>query len=126
MKIRQSRLPMWVGAFQVQISNSMFYMNIVSMAMMIGTFWYTAGYQISAKYLPWMNIWLFIVVVVVIFIIVMISDYMLIMPTRVAFTNKQACKHDNPAMVEILNLTRKIDILTDDIKKIKAAVKAQD
>jgi hypothetical protein len=118
--LKQSKLlPGWVGALQVQIMNSMFYMNLISTGMMIMTFWYTAGYQIQNRYAPWFNLWTFVGMVILIFAIVMVVDYIFILPTRVSFTNEQACKHNNPWMDEIL-------LMKKDLAKIKKALEIED
>lgn len=101
MHIKQNKLPPWVGAFQVQVTNSMFYVNLISSGMMVLTFWYTAGYQIRDRYMPWLNIWMFVAVVAVVVIVVMFMDYKFVYPSRQAFQNEQACKHENPAMEEL-------------------------
>jgi hypothetical protein len=105
--------PLWVGAIQVQISNTMFYMNMVSMGMMLLTFWYTAGYQIQQASLHWLTLGWFVLFIVLLFGLVMLIDYKWIYPARQAFYNEQACKHNNPWMDEIIKLE-------GDMKKIKA------
>jgi hypothetical protein len=106
--LKQSGTVEWLGALQVQVSNSMFYMSMVSTGMMILTFWYTAGYQIQQQYLKWLTLGWFIAFVVVLFGLVMFIDYKWILPSRMAFVNKQAYKHENQAMDEILAIHKEI------------------
>jgi hypothetical protein len=110
--LRQTSARTWLGAIQVQVSNSMFYMSMVSTGMMVLTFWYTAGYQIQQQYLHWLTLGWFIAFVVALFGLVMIIDYKWILPSRMAFVNKQAYKHNNQAMDEIL-------AIHDEIREIK-------
>ncbi len=117
--LRQSRsVPQWMGALQVQIMNSMFYVNLVSMGMMILTFWYTAGYQIKDRYLPWLEIWMFIAAAVIVVSLVMLLDYLFILPVRTAFNSQQSAKHNNPAMESLIRLEA-------DIAKIKAKLEIE-
>lgn len=112
--IKQSKsMPSWIGALQVQISSSMFYMNLVSTGMMILTFWYTAGYQIRNQFAHWFNLWVFVGIVIVIFAAVMVLDFVFVLPSRQAFTNEQTCKHENPAMDALVDIQK-------DMAKIKA------
>lgn len=113
--LKQSKsMPAWVGALQVQISNSMFYLSLISTGMMVLTFWYTAGYQIQQTYLLWLDLWIFILVVIAVLIMVMILDYTFVYPARQKFLNIQSCKHENPAMIEILELRKEVS----DIKRL--------
>lgn len=116
--VKQTKSNLWLGALQVQVSNSFFYLNMISTGMMILTFWYTAGYQIQGKYLPWLTLWLFIGVVAVAFAAVMVLDYKFVYPSRQAFVNEQACKHNNPWMDEIMEVRK-------DIAKIKAKLEIE-
>jgi uncharacterized membrane protein len=107
--LKQSKdMPIWIGAFQVQIQNSLFYMNLVFMSMSVMTFWYTAGYQVSSTYAQWLTLPIFVGFVVLLFIIVMIVDYKIILPSRQAFQNEQACKHENPAMYVLLDIQDRV------------------
>lgn len=87
----------WLGAVQVQITSTFFYVSVVNTILLAITFWYTAGYRIQ-RFVPWANIWIFLGSAIVLFLIVMIIDFKFILPARQAFQNEQACKHENPAM----------------------------
>jgi uncharacterized membrane protein len=115
-------MPIWIGAFQVQIQNSLFYMNLVFMSMSVMTFWYTAGYQVSSTYAQWLTLPIFVGFVTLIFICVMIVDYKIILPSRQSFLNEQACKHENPAMIALVDIQEriaKIEKLLEDKPKDK-------
>lgn len=120
--IKQTKGRMWLGGLQVQVSNSMFYMNLISTAMMILTFWYTAGYQIQGRYAQWLNLWMFIGFVILVFVAVMILDYIFVLPSRQAFTNEQACKHENPAMDELYAIRKENAELKQELIELKEAL----
>jgi len=104
-------VPVQIGGFQVQIGNALFYMNLVFMSMSVMTFWYTAGYQVSSAYMPWLTLPIFVGFVVLLFIIVMILDYVIVLPARQAFQNEQACKHENPAMEALLDIQKRLTVI---------------
>ena len=101
-------MPAWIGAIQIQIQNGLFYINLISTGMMVLTFWYTAGYPIRDRYLPWFSLWMFIGLLGLIFVIVMVVDYKWILPSRLAFTNEQSCKHENPAMDALTDIQKRM------------------
>lgn len=109
--LKQSKKPIWIGALQVQLSNSLFYMNVVFMGMSVMTFWYTAGYQVADAMFPWLTLPIFVGFVVLVFIIVMLLDYKIILPARQAFQNEQACKHENPAMEALLDIQKRLTVI---------------
>jgi hypothetical protein len=119
MKIRQIKIPAWIGGLQVQFGNSLAYLTIVNTFMLGMTFWYTAGYQIASTYAPWANLWLFLSVCAVVAALVMVFDYTVMYPARQSFINSQACKHNNPWMDEILEQKK-------DIAKIKIKLGIED
>jgi uncharacterized membrane protein len=97
--MRQTRRTFqWLGALQVQMANASYYTVWYSNVMLALTFWYTAGYQISQQYAPWLNFWIFMVLMAASIFVFMALDYLYIFPSRIAFTNRQAYKHDNEAM----------------------------
>ena len=115
--LNQSKRNSWLGGLQVQVGNSLFYVNIISTSMAILTFWYTAGYQIHDRYAQWFTLWLFIGVVILAMAVLMVLDFKYVYPSRQAFVNEQACKHDNPAM-DLMEATLK------EVQELRAEVKA--
>jgi hypothetical protein len=109
VSIKQIRVPSWVGAYQVQVMNSAFYTGLASTVMLLFTFWYTAGYQIRDRYLPFVNLWEFAALgVILLWGIIPYLDYTLLLKSRVEFANKQACKHENPAMDELAAIRKEL------------------
>lgn len=115
--MRQSKMPAWIGAFQVQVMNSFFYLNLISSAMMILTFWYTAGYQIADKYFPWLSLRMFVLVVIILFGLIMFIDYKFILPSRQAFINNQSFKHENEAMIAIRDIQERLKRIEESQKQ---------
>jgi hypothetical protein len=110
--LKQGKAPRWMGALQVQMSNSNYYMVYYSQAMMAATFWFTAGSPTVEKYAPWISFWMFLLFLVSSVVVLLFFDYKFMLPARQRFQNEQSWKHYNPWMAEI-------KILQDDMKLIK-------
>jgi hypothetical protein len=109
--LKQGKAPRWMGALQVQMSNSNYYIVYYSQAMMLGTFWFTAGSPTAEKYAPWISFWGFASFLILSMVVVLFLDYKFMLPTRQRFQNEQACKHSNPAMDEILILRKDVELI---------------
>lgn len=115
--------PKWIGGFQTQLSSSMFYVNVIFMGMSVGTFWYTAGYQIKASFAPWLHIWMIPLAGLIVLGMVMIIDWAIILPSRMAFNNEQSCKHENPGMDLMRQILAENTEMRKDIAELKAELR---
>lgn len=97
----RTRIMPFLGAVQVQITHSLFYLTLVNATMLALTFWSTAGVSLAAQYAPWMTAREFLICGAVVVVGVMLMDYKLVYPYRQAFLNEQTCKFSNPAMDEL-------------------------
>lgn len=102
-----------MGALQVQLTNSFFYMSLYTTVALTFTFWYTAGYQIAERYAPWLSFWMFVGICFLGLMVLMYLDYRFMYPIRAKFINEQTCKHENPAMDSL----RKLEADISQIKK---------
>ena len=116
--MQQVKIPGWVGAIQVQLTNSFFYIALLNTAMLSVTLWATTGPSIQAK-LPWADFWMLLVVGFLVVCGVMILDYKFMYPVRQAFINEQACKHTNPAMLLLFEMDKKLDRIIEQAKEDK-------
>jgi len=111
---KQSKiLPTWSGGFLIQLQQSLVYVGICNIVMIAITMWYTAGYEITQKYLPSISIWHFLILLMSGWLTVMFIDYKFLHPARQRYMNKQVAKHKNPAM----ELLQKVDRDNEDIRK---------
>ncbi len=121
MRMKQVRIPGWAGAIQVQLTNSFFYVSVSSIVIQSLTLWTVAKEDILAV-VPWANYWLLLGIGVIILIAIMLADYKFMYPTRMAFLNEQSCKHSNPAMEEILSISRRLASMQAQVNRIEKAV----
>jgi len=106
--MKQTKMPSWFGAIQVQLTNSFFYISLINTVMLSVTLWAATGPSIQ-RVCPWASYWLFILIGIIIVITIMLLDYKFMYPTRQAFLNEQACKHTNPAMELLIVMDKKLD-----------------
>lgn len=92
----------------MQYQNSFFYVGLFNTVMLAVTLWYTAGYEIAQRYLPWFGLWMFILTGVALWHLMIAFDYKFFYPVRQRFLNVQACKHENPAMDELRAIRKEI------------------
>ena len=119
-------LPTWTGGFLIQMQQSLVYVGILNIIMLAITMWYTAGYEIVQKYLPFVSIWHFLIVLATGWAIIMLIDYKFLAPVRQRWMNRHVAKHKNPT----LELLQKVDADNKkarlDIAKIKKVLNIED
>jgi len=112
----------FVGAAQVQVTNSLFYLTIANSAMLVLTYWSTAGVSIAATYVPWMGLPEFVAIGFVGFLFLMLFDLTVMYPHRQAFLNKRAYVYRNPAVEDLQTLKADTVKLKADMVLIKQAL----
>jgi hypothetical protein len=88
----------FLGAVQVQVQHSLFYLTVTNATLLALTFWNTTGSHMAPV---WMSAGHFFGMVALVLATVMILDYKVMYPHRQAFLNKKTCEFDNPAMDEL-------------------------
>jgi len=99
--LRQHNLGRWLGFSYSQTFNTMAYFNIFMGGINLLTFWHTTMVQTRPDYLAWISLPIFIGFVFMGFWFVGFMDYKFVMPARVAFSNRQFFRHDNPLLAEL-------------------------
>lgn len=113
--MKQAKYRRWLGAIQVQIQNTAFYDSFLSMAMLATTMWYTAGYPLTSKYIPWYTIEMFFATLLTYKLIAMYVDYRFMYSSRIGFTAEQSYRKFNPSVADLIQIK-------EDVKKIKKAL----
>jgi len=121
--LKQSNwIPTWLGGFLIQLQQSLVYVALANVAMLAVTMWYSAGFEISQKYLPILTIWHFLLIIVVGWMLLIFIDYKYLTPARMRFSNKQAVVHTNPNTLMLETLIEEAKILKADNVELKALV----
>ena len=82
-----------VGEFKETLAQMMFWASIVNFTMIAGTFYYTTLRHV----LPWFDLKMFIVVVLIGAVIIYIIEFKFIVPSIWAFRGKQMDLRNEPA-----------------------------
>lgn len=112
--MRQIRIPKWIGLIQVELTNSFFYFGMINTVMLSLTLWALVGPGVKV-HLPWVTYWHFLGIGVVGLILLLIVDFVFLYPARLRVINEQSCKHDNPAMQELLKHTKDLRLIKDKL-----------
>lgn len=95
--VKQVKALPFIGALQVQFSNISLYLALYSSVALTLTLWMTTIINIS-WWPEWMTLPVYLLLAAGVVLIIMFLDYKFVYPSRMAFINEQACKHENPAM----------------------------
>jgi hypothetical protein len=99
--LKQYNLGKWLGFGYSQTFNTMAYINIFMAGINLLTFWHTTFIPARPEWLSWLSLPVFILFILLSFGFVGLLDYKLIMSARVAFSNRQFFRHDNPILKEL-------------------------
>lgn len=115
---RQLKGNIKLGGFVDTLAFTMFWMSLVNFLMMaITTYTVTRDYTILL--LPWFSIWIFLTLLGIIILTVMVFEYKLVYPSRVAFRNQQEYAHDSPIKEDLKQIKEEQERVREDLDKIK-------
>ena len=105
-------LPDWAGGFLVQLQQSLVYVGIANVVMLIFTTWYTAGISLTKQYASFLSLWHIVLAGIILWLAVVVLDRKYFAPARQRYMNSHAVIHKNPSM--------------DLLRKMEAQLVAQD
>jgi len=115
---RQLKGNIRLGGFVDTLAFTMFWMSLVNFLMMaVTTYTVTREYTISI--FPWFSIWIFLSILGLIIATVMVFEYKLVYPSRVAFRNQQEYAHDSPIKEDLDQIKETQEHLRRDLEAIK-------
>ena len=74
------------------------------------------AYNTSIKDIIPVPFWIFFMVLTVILFVVMVFEYVIVLPSSIAFSNRQSYKHDNPLKDDITKVLNKLDSMEQQLK----------
>jgi hypothetical protein len=98
MKIQKSNIKL--GAILITFVTSLSWLSMANFAMMVLLSWGIYQEKI-VNFIPWVNIYWVIAVIIIGIITLNVVEYALFQPSRVAFSNQQAFKHKSPVQKEL-------------------------
>ena len=107
-----------LGAIEGQVFNAMSDVGIVNFIMLAVLSWDSSFGQAIRHYLPFLtNIWKFMLFALIVLLLWTVFRWKFIVPSRVAFNNWQAGKHQNPIIVNQEEIKKMIQELIDAKRK---------
>ncbi len=95
--------PFW-GGIKELLSRAMFYIGIINFILIMIT-----SYHTSIKDILPIPFLVFFLILTAILGIVMVFEYVVVLPSSIAFSNRQSYKHDNPIKDDFIKILKKLD-----------------
>lgn len=102
--------PFW-GGIKELLARAMFYVGIINFILIMVTAYHTSIKDIMP--VPFLTFFLILTAIV---FVVMIFEYVVILPSSIAFSNGQSYKHDNPIKDDMNKILGKLDDMEKEMK----------
>lgn len=109
---KQYKLP-WVGVLKETMAQALWWGTPVNFAMIAGTFYYTTIRHTA----PWVNPYIFFIVIGVGVLIALVLEYKFVLPALWSFREKQMFSHKSEVMDKLNELEELIKAQKEEEKK---------
>lgn len=107
----QKKVSTFWGGIKELLGRAMFYIGIINFILIMIT-----AYHTSIKDIMPIPFWTFFLALIVILFIVMVFEYVIILPSSIAFSNRQSYKHDNPIKDDMNKVLKKLDGIEQQLR----------
>ena len=123
--IFQQYLPfgMWLGAFQSQVYSAQSNIGVIQFLLIVVMAYQSTIRAFLFPIFPWINFGWFLIIGTILFLLLMIVDYKIMMPSRMAYGNFQTYKHPNPVFEEIKTIKKNQDKILEQLKELQEEIK---
>lgn len=104
----------YIGALKNILARSTFYISIINFAMLAGT-----TYVIVVKGIVAVPFWIFLLAIIGVVMLAMVFEYVIMMPSEIAFTNWQVYEHNNPIRYDLEHIKKEIENIKEIMKNEK-------
>ncbi len=94
-----------LGAMLVTLTNTMSWLNILNFVMVIFLSWNAYEEKLVVIF-PWLNTYWVIAIVMCVVLFVVVMEYAVLQPSRIAFSNQQVFAHKSPVRADLEKLKR--------------------
>lgn len=119
--LKQHDSGVWLGALRSQVANTQFYIGFVQFGLVAITAYHTTLGGWFNIYFPWVTPVVFVLLGVLLYGIIMLLDYKFVLPSLVAFGNRQSYAHENPVKEDLVRVLKELEYL----KKESAFMRSQ-
>lgn len=102
----------YIGALKELFGRTSFYITVINFFLLIVTAYYTT----IRNFIP-ISFLSFMAIAVLIVCIAMVIEYIVILPSSVAFQNHQAYKHTNPLKDDVKLILKRLDEIENKMDK---------
>jgi len=107
-QVKARGLLLWWGRFRFMFGHATFYVSLVSMAMVAGTFYHTTLKEVARQYFGFeMTFWMFVVGLVGSVFLGLIVEFVISVPALIAVSNEQMYKHQSPIKDDFEDVKKK-------------------
>lgn len=100
-----------IGGVKEVVGHTMFWVSMINFTLIAATAYNTTLFPYLSEKAPWFSFWLFLVVLAVLVGLAMLVEYKLIIPSVMAFRNKQEYEHQNLLRKDLDEIKSKLDEL---------------
>lgn len=115
---RQHQPKLWLGGIRDMLTRAQTYYALLNMPLLLITV-YTVREATIHKYMPWLTLPMFFIILVVGIIIVIIIDYKIVYPSVIAFHQHEAWKHRSMARQNLDKQRKRLDNMEATLERIE-------
>ncbi len=107
-QVKAKGVLLWWGRFRFMFAHAVFYVSMVSLAMLAATFYNTTLREWASLYFGFeMTFWMFCVGLVVVLIFGILVEFTFSVPAIIAVSNEQMYKHQSPIKTDFDDVKNK-------------------
>ncbi len=111
---KQNGAATWIGSMKEVLAHTLFWVSMINFVLIAATFYNTTFYPVIKDKLPNFSFILFLGALSVVVLIAMFVEYKFIIPSVLAFRNKQEYKHQNLIRRDLEKIKLKLGIPLED------------
>jgi uncharacterized membrane protein len=111
IKLKQDGLSSGIGGIKAILLQTTFYVSLLNFALITITAYNTTIAPYAAKYIPWLNMPVFLLALIVILVLAMVMEYKYIYPAMIKFQNEQEYEHQSLLRRDLADIKNDIDEL---------------
>lgn len=111
MKIPTQKRIKYIGGVKVLFTRTGFYITLLNFLMLTVT-----SYTVVVKDVIKIPFWFFFLIICIVLFCAMLFEWVILLPSEIAFSNKQAYEHNNPIRGDLEDIKREVDALKSILK----------
>jgi uncharacterized membrane protein len=114
---KQNETKAWIGGLKEVLGHTVFWVSMINFVLIAVTAYNTTLYIYINLYFQWMTFPIFMLFLVVLVAIAMLIEYKIIIPSVMAFRNKQEYEHQNLLRKDLDEIKERLKGIEDSINK---------